>query len=195
LTGLVVLAPTVITAWLVWKIFITVDNLLEPLRAKYPPLDFPGIGFAVVLLLILVVGALASNLIGRRVLSAGEAFFNRLPLVRRIYGATKELSEVFFADSKAIFRRVVLVPFPHRDMFAIAFVTNENLRYFDETLGGEYVVVFVPTTPNPTTGFFLLVKKSDSRDANITVEEAIKMTISGGAFAPRQPAGPQLHRT
>jgi uncharacterized membrane protein len=185
LTGLLVLAPTVITGWLVWKIFITVDNLIEPLQRKYPPLDFPGLGFAIVLVIIFFMGFLASNLVGRRLISAGETFFRRLPLVRTIYGASKELSEVFFTDQKAVFKRVVLIRFPHGESFALGFVMNENVQYLNDALKGEVLLVFMPTAPNPTTGFMLVVHSRDTTAIDVSVEEAFKMVISGGAFAPR----------
>jgi uncharacterized membrane protein len=187
LTGLVVLAPTVITGWLVWKLFITVDNVIEPLREKFPLLEnIPGLGVVVVVLLIFIVGFLASNLVGRRLISAGEKLLNRLPLVRRIYTASKELSQVFLTDKKTVFKRVVLIRFPQRETFAMAFVMNEDTRTLEGLLGGEVVTVFVPTTPNPTSGFMLVVGKADTVPLGVSVEEALKMVISGGAFMPHQ---------
>jgi uncharacterized membrane protein len=194
LTGLLVLAPTVVTGWLVWKIFITVDNFIGPIQKKYPPLDFPGLGFAIVVVLIFVMGFLASNLVGRRLITVGEAFFKRLPLVRTIYGASKELSEVFFTDQKAVFKRVVLVQFPHRESWGLGFVMNDKVQYLDEALHGEVLLVFIPTTPNPTTGFMLVVHQHDSIDVDISVEEAFKMVISGGAFSPRAFSNPPESR-
>jgi uncharacterized membrane protein len=135
-------------------------------------------------LLILLAGFLASNLVGRRIILGGERLFTVLPLIRRIYTATKDLSEVFLGDKKSVFRRVVLVRFPHRDSWGMGFVTNEGVRYFDEVIGEEVFVVFVPTTPNPTTGFFLLVPKREALPLDVTVEEALKMVISAGVFTP-----------
>jgi uncharacterized membrane protein len=184
LTGLLVLAPTVITGWLVYKIFITIDNIIEPFQRRFPIIDIPGIGFVVVVLLIVVTGFLASNLIGRRVITWGERFLSRLPIVRRIYTASKELSEVFLADKKTAFRRVVLIRYPHRDSFAIAFVTNEKVPNVGNLVGQELINVFIPTTPNPTSGFMLMLPVRDTFPLPINVEEAMKMVISGGAFAP-----------
>lgn len=187
LAGLVVLAPTVITGWLVWKLFITVDNVIDPLRGRYPLLEkIPGLGVIAVVLLILIVGFLASNIVGRRLISTGEKIMNRLPLVRRIYTASKELSGVFLSDRKTVFKRVVLIRFPHRESFAIAFVMNEGISMLEESMGGEVLPVFVPTTPNPTSGFMLVVARADTVALDITVEEALKMVISGGAFMPQQ---------
>ncbi len=184
LTGLLVLAPTVVTGWLVYKIFITIDNIIEPFQRKFPLIDVPGIGFVVVLLLILITGFLASNLIGRRVIAVGERMLRRLPIIRRIYSASKELSEVFLADKKTAFQRVVLIRYPHHDSFAIAFVTNEKVGPVSEKVGQELINVFIPTTPNPTSGFMLMIPIRETFPLPINVEEAMKIVISGGAFAP-----------
>lgn len=184
LTGLLVLAPTVVTGWLVYKIFITIDNIIEPFQRKIPLIDIPGIGFVIVLLLILITGFLASNLIGRRVIALGEKLLNGLPIVRRIYSASKELSEVFLTDKKSAFQRVVLIRYPHHDSFAIAFVTNERVNHVSEVVGQELINVFIPTTPNPTSGFMLMIPLRETFPLPINVEEAMKIVISGGAFAP-----------
>lgn len=184
LTGLVVLAPTVITIYLVWWGFARIDGLLEPLQRRYPIIDIPGLGFIIVLLLIIVTGLLASNLIGRRVIGLGERIMHRLPLIRRIYGAIKEVSEVLLAEKATAFQRVVLIRYPHRDAFALAFVTSDGAGYFNEKIGADLVSVFIPTTPNPTSGFFLMLPKNDVTDLDISVETAMKIVISGGAFIP-----------
>jgi uncharacterized membrane protein len=194
-TGLLVLAPTVVTGWLVYKIFITIDNIIEPFQRKFPLIDLPGIGFVIVLLLILITGFLASNLIGRRVIAVGERMLRRLPIVRRIYSASKEMSEVFLADKKTAFQRVVLIRYPHHDSFAIAFVTNENVRHVSDLVGQELINVFIPTTPNPTSGFMLMLPIRETFPLPINVEEAMKMVISGGAYAPPLLSGDSQERS
>jgi uncharacterized membrane protein len=184
LTGLVVLAPTVITAYIVWWAFTRLDNILDPLQRRYPIIDIPGLGFIIILLLIVFTGLLASNLIGRRVIGLGERILHRLPLERRIYTAVKEVAEVLLAEKQDAFQRVVLIRYPHRDAFALAFVTREGTQYLDDVVGEELVSVFIPTTPNPTSGFFLMLPKRDVMSLNISVETAMKMVISGGAFVP-----------
>ncbi|UCG52521.1 MAG: DUF502 domain-containing protein [Candidatus Latescibacterota bacterium] len=184
-TGLLVLTPTVITGWLVWKIFVTVDNLIAPFQKKFPLIDIPGIGFVFVLLIILITGFLASNLIGRRFIALGERLLNRLPLIRRIYNASKELSEVFLTDKKTVFQSVVLIRYPHPNSYALAFVTNRGAGYFNTLVGDELINVFIPTTPNPTSGFLLMIPKGETFPVDISVEEAMKMVISGGAFTPQ----------
>ena len=191
LTGLIVLAPTVITGWIVWKVFVTVDGIIGPFQKKFPLIDIPGLGFVVVLLLILLVGFLASNLIGRRLIAGGETLFNRLPLVRKIYTASKELSEVLLGGKKAMFKRVVLIRFPHQDSWGLAFEMSRGIEQFDRVVGEESVVVFIPTTPNPTSGFMIVVPKREVFPVDIGVEDAVKMVFSGGAFKPQpHPAAP-----
>jgi uncharacterized membrane protein len=184
LTGLVVIAPTAITAYVVWWGFTKIDNLIEPLQKRYPIIDIPGIGFAIVLVLIVITGILASNLIGKRVISLGEGLMNRVPFVRRIYSAVKEVASVLISEKTTAFQRVVLIRYPHRDAYALAFVTKDGIDYINRAVDSELVNVFIPTTPNPTSGFFLMLPKCDVIELDIPVEEAMKMVISGGAFAP-----------
>jgi len=194
LAGLLVLAPTVITGWLVWKIFHTVDNFIEPIQKKFPIIDIPGLGFAVVLVLIFLAGFLASNLFGRLLIKGGDSVLNRLPLVKKIYTASKELSEVFLTDKKRVFKRVVLVRFPHRDSYALGFVMSEGIDNFDRAVGEAVVDVFVPTTPNVATGFLVLVPKREAISVDISVEDALKMVISGGAVTPQALTKPAAKR-
>lgn len=185
LTGLIVLAPTIVTAYITYKIFVTVDSSIEPLQRRFPLIDIPGIGFVVVLLMILMAGFVANNLIGRRMIALGERVVNALPIIRRIYTAVKEISEVFLGDRKTAFQRVVLVRYPHENSYALAFVTKEGIPQFNDLLGEQLVNVFLPTTPNPTSGFMLMLPRRDVYEVSITVEEAMKIVISGGAFSPR----------
>ena len=184
LTGLLILAPTAITAWVVWWAFVRIDNVIAPFQKKFPLIDIPGIGFVIVVVFIWVVGFLASNLIGKRVIHFGESLINRLPLIPRIYTAVKEISTVFLQDKKTAFQRVVLIRYPHEHSFALAFVTKDGVGYFNKLVGEELINVFIPTTPNPTSGFMLMIPKRTAIAVDITVEEAMKMVISGGAFAP-----------
>jgi uncharacterized membrane protein len=182
LAGVLILTPIVVTGWIFWKVFSSVDRTLAPLQERYPIIDWPGVGFVVIILLVLVTGIFAGNLIGRRVISQGERVVYKLPLIRRVYTAVKELSEVFFSDRTTVFREVVLIRYPHKDSFALAFVTREGSRYLNELTGRKLVNVFVPTTPNPTSGFLLLVPRDEVIKVPIEVEEGLKMVISGGAF-------------
>lgn len=186
LAGVLILTPVVVTGWIFWKIFSSVDNVLKPLQQRYPIIDWPGVGFVVVLLLILLVGFFAGNFIGRRVIAKVERVLYNIPLIRRIYHAVKELSEVFLTDRTTVFKEVVMIRYPHRDTFALAFVTRKAGGPFNSLAGSEVLNVFVPTTPNPTSGFLLLVPVKDVIRVPITVEAGLKMVISGGAFTPNQ---------
>jgi uncharacterized membrane protein len=183
LAGVLILLPLIVTGWIFWKIFSSIDKVLTPLQERYPIIDWPGVGFVIVLLFILMVGIFAGNLIGRRVISQGERFVYNLPMIRRVYTAVKELSEVFLTDRKTVFREVVLIRYPHKDTYALAFVTREGTGFFNNLTGRSLLNVFVPTTPNPTSGFLLLVPEADVIRVPIDVEEGLKMVISGGAFA------------
>lgn len=186
IAGLLIITPTAVTFWVLWKIFHSIDNLLRPFEHRYPIVDFPGVGFAVVILLVLILGILAGNFIGNRVITLGERVVSRVPLIRRIYTATKELAEVFLSDRRMVFREVVLIPYPHPGTYALAFVTRTTPDDIRTAVGRDLVNVFVPTTPNPTSGFLILVPKEDVVPVSIGVEEGMKMVISGGAYVPPQ---------
>jgi uncharacterized membrane protein len=186
LTGLLILAPIVITGYILWKVFSSVDHLLDPLQDKYPIIDIPGLGFIIVILFVVIVGFLFGNLIGKRFLASIERLLNYIPLIPRIYKAVKELSEVFLSDRTTVFKKVVLIHYPFPGSFALAFLTKDSPAYFNELVEQELINVFVPTTPNPTSGFLLLVPRKDVFNVNISVEEGMKMVISGGAFSPPQ---------
>ncbi len=184
LAGLLILTPLAVTFWILWKTFTTVDSILEPLQERYPVIDHPGVGFAVVVILIVVSGVFAGNYIGHRVISLGERILYRVPLIRRIYHAVKELAQVFLSGRKMVFKEVVIIRYPHPDSFALGFVTEDATDRLNGLIGREVLHVFVPTTPNPTSGFLLFVPRNTVVKVPIDVEEAMKMVISGGVFIP-----------
>ncbi|MDD3643885.1 MAG: DUF502 domain-containing protein [Candidatus Krumholzibacteria bacterium] len=184
ITGLVVLLPTVLTVWLLWKIFRSVDGVLRPLAARYPLLDIPGLGVLAVLLIVLAVGISAANLLGRRFIRLLERALGRVPLVNRMYLTLKQMSEVFLQEKRTAFRRAVMIEYPRRGLYSVGFVTS-TWRFRDET-GRERAMVnlFLPTTPNPTSGLFLILPEEDTEPMGCSIEEAVKMVISGGAVTP-----------
>lgn len=184
ITGLLILLPAVVTGWVLWKIFSSVDSVLGPIQKRYPIIDHPGVGFVIVILLVIITGIFAGNLIGRRFINQGEKILYKLPIIRRIYTAVKELSEVFLADRRMVFREVVVVKYPHKDSFALGFVTETASQRFTELMGRPLINVFVPTTPNPTSGFLLFVPREDVVKLPISVEEALKLVVSGGVYIP-----------
>jgi len=183
-TGLVFLAPVIITAYILWKVFVSIDHLMDPIQARYPILDIPGLGVVIVVFIVIISGFLTGNLIGRKLVGWGERSLNHIPLIRGIYTTVKEISQVFLSDKRTVFRKVVLIRYPHPGCYALAFVTKEGSEYFNRITENELVSVFLPTAPNPTSGYLLLIPKKDVIPVDISVEEGLKMVISGGAVSP-----------
>ena len=184
LTGLIILLPTVVTIYIFYRIFISVDNILEPLILRYPFLDIPGLGVLGVVLIVLLTGIFAGNFFGKTIISWLETVVFRIPLFSRMYLAIKQLSEVFLKQERTVFKRTILVQYPRTGIYVVAFVTSTwSLK--DET-GEErnFVNVFLPTTPNPTSGLFLMIPEDEVIPFDYTIEEALKLVISGGAVLP-----------
>jgi len=188
LTGLAVTLPTVITGWVLWKLFSAFDALLDPLVQARFGFSIPGLGFVAVVVLLVVIGALASNLVVARVIRFFERLLNRVPLAGRIYLGVKQILGVFVGDRQtASFQSVVRLEYPRPGVWALGFISREAPPLTDA--GGEDLVnVFLPTSPNPTSGFFLMVPRSQLRPTGLSVEEALKVIVSGGAYAPSAPA-------
>jgi uncharacterized membrane protein len=184
LTGLIILLPTVVTIYIFYRIFVSVDNVLKPLVLRYPFLDIPGLGVLSVVLIILLTGVFAGNFFGRTIISWLETVVFRIPLFSRMYIAIKQLSEVFLKQERTVFKRTILVQYPRPGIYVVAFVTS-TWRFKDEK-GEErsFVNVFLPTTPNPTSGLFLMIPEEEAIPFDYTIEEALKLVISGGAVLP-----------
>ena len=184
LTGLIILLPTVVTIYIFYRIFVSVDNVLKPLVLRYPFLDIPGLGVVSVVLIVLLTGIFAGNFFGRTIISWLESVVFRIPLFSRMYIAIKQLSEVFLKQQRTVFKRTILVQYPRPGIYFVAFVTS-TWRFEDEK-GEErsFVNVFLPTTPNPTSGLFLMIPEEEAIPFDYTIEEALKLVISGGAVLP-----------
>ena len=180
ITGIVLLAPVAGTLYLVYVLVSGVDalfpNSLRPRVLGYP---LPGLGLVSVFLLALVVGVFAHNFIGRRMVTLFDAMFGKIPLFGGTYGLIKQVFESVFSSGAESFNRAVLVEYPRPGMYAIAFVTATNVP-ITSSEGKELMSVFVPTTPNPTSGFYLLVEKSLVRELDISVQAAFKLVITMG---------------
>ncbi len=194
--GVLVTAPLAITFWLVWQVISWIDRSIKPLipaqynPETYLPFSVPGIGLVVSVVFLILVGAFAAGFVGRLVVRMSERVLARMPVVRSIYGATKQIFETVLAQSSRAFRDVVLVEYPRRGIWAIGFITGATEGEVQELTEDVVVNVFLPTTPNPTSGFLLFVPKSDLIYLNMSVEEGIKMVVSGGIVTPpdRRPA-------
>lgn len=194
LTGLVVAAPIGITGYLTWLFITSVDQWVTPLiptaynPETYLPFSIPGLGVVIVAAFLILLGALTANFFGRALIRWGERILDAMPVVRSIYGTLKQIFETVTSHSAASFRDVVLVEYPRKGLWAIAFVSSETKGEIRHRLDQEMVNVFLPTTPNPTSGYLLFVPKKDVVYLDMTVEEGVKYVISAGLVTPpRQP--------
>ncbi len=191
LTGLVVAGPVAVTLWLIWWFVTWVDNLVRPLipvdyrPETYLPVNIPGLGLIIVFVALTVLGFLAANLIGRKLVDFGESLLSRMPIVRPIYRTAKQIFETLFSKSESSFRKVGLVEFPSPGMWSLVFLTQSPTEEISTRLPAiEHVSAFMPCTPNPTTGFFFYVPKRDVIDLDITVEQAMTVIMSAGIVQP-----------
>jgi uncharacterized membrane protein len=189
ITGLLIWVPLAITLWVLNLIVSTMDQSLLLLPRQFQTeavwgFHVPGLGVALTLAVVFLTGVLAANFIGERLLKIWDTVLNRIPVVATIYSSVKQVSDTLFSGSGQAFRKALLVPYPHRDSFTIAFLTGKPGGDLLNHLEGEYVSVYVPTTPNPTSGFFLIMKTSDVVELDMSVDEALKYIISMGVVAP-----------
>lgn len=189
ITGLLIWVPLAITAWVLSLIAGAADQSLRLLPESIHPhnllgFDIPGAGIVVTLLIILVTGLLAANFIGQRLVNWWEKLLARIPVVNSIYNGVKQVSDTLLSSSGMAFRQPLLVQYPHQGSWTIAFLTGEPGGDVVNHLKGEHVSVYVPTTPNPTSGFFLMFPKSQVIELNMDVDEALKYIISMGVVAP-----------
>ena len=183
LTGLVVLLPAVISGFVLWRLFTGLDLILGRYVELYLGRRIPGVGVVALILIIVGTGALASNILGKRLIRAGELFVGRIPIMRWIYRTTKQLFSTFFKEKHTSFGKVVLVNFPTKGTYSMAFQTSESAGAAEEATGKRLVTVFLPTTPNPTSGYFLLVPADEVVPLDIPVDEGLKYIVSAGAIA------------
>jgi len=184
ITGLLVISPVVVTAWILWKLFRFTDGFLGELIARYTERSIPGLGFIATVVLVLFIGLFASNLLGRRLIGLGEYVLRKIPFVNRLYVGVQQIAGVVFRDKKPLFQKVVAVEFPRKGVYAVAFLTNEITSPFDPEGAEEMVTVFLPTTPNPTSGYLLLLSSKEVHSLPMNVEEGVKFVVSGGAVVP-----------
>lgn len=190
LTGIIVTAPISLTVYLTWELIAWIDHQVTPLLpAKYNPESYlpfsiPGLGLLIMVVFLTFVGFLTANIFGRTLIRLGERLVNRMPIVRSVYNALKQILETVLQSSSQSFRQVVMVEYPRRDIWALAFVTADTQGEVERKLGEELLNIFVPTTPNPTSGFLLVVPKRDVIMLDMSVEDAAKFIISAGVIVP-----------
>lgn len=195
LTGLVIAGPIGITLWLTWTFIQWVDGWVKPIIPHtynpdtYLPFPVPGFGLVTAIVLLTIIGFLAANFLGRSMLSFGERLVNRMPLVRNLYSGLKQIFETVLNERGSSFSKAALIQYPRPGLWAIVFISTETKGEIARKLRdkADTVSVFLPTTPNPTSGFLLFVPKSEVMELTMTVEDAAKLIISAGLVNPSYP--------
>ena len=190
ITGLLVLVPLFITIWVISTLIQTMDQSLALLPAAWQPKQLfgfyvPGVGAVLTLAIIFVTGLVATNIFGQQLILLWESFLSRVPFVKTIYSSVKQVSDTLLSNSGNAFRKALLIQYPHQGSWTIAFLTGKPGGDVSNYLTGDYVSVYVPTTPNPTSGFFLMIARSDVVELDMSVDEALKYIISMGTLTPR----------
>ena len=191
ITGLLILVPLAITVWVLNLVIGTLDQSLLLVPARFRPqslfgFDIPGLGTILTILIVFLTGLLTNNLVGNYVVKLWERLLQRIPIVNSLYSSVKQVSDTLFSSSGNAFRKAVLVPYPHQNSWTIAFLTGVPGGDAANHLVGDFVSVYVPTTPNPTSGFFLMMKRSDVVELDMSVDAALKYIVSMGVVAPAE---------
>jgi uncharacterized membrane protein len=189
LTGLLVLIPISLCIYIIKIVISAADRLLGLLPPQYNPETYlpfhiPGLGIIVTLVLIFLVGLVTANFVGKRVVDGIELLFAKIPLVRTIYTGAKEIVQTFIHDRPAQFHQVVLIEYPRKGIYCIAFVTGLPMGELVSKVDGDLLNLFIPTTPNPTSGFYILVSREEVIPLNISIEDAFKLIMSAGMSMP-----------
>ncbi|MBA64947.1 MAG: hypothetical protein CMG55_04005 [Candidatus Marinimicrobia bacterium] len=179
--GIAILLPLYLTFIVIKILFISMEEISEPLLNKLG-LDILGLGIILTIILIYILGLLMTNFLGRKIFNLGENIVKKVPIVNIIYTTLKQITDTFTKDSNDTFKGAIYIQYPRRGLWTMAFISGES----ESKEGIAYYHVFVPTTPNPTSGFFLVVPQSDSIATDMSVEEGLKTIISGGLLAPKK---------
>jgi len=189
ITGLLIWVPLVITAWVLSLLVGTLDQILQLLPHQFRTENWlgvhvPGFGVAMTVLIVFATGLLAANIIGQRLVTFWERLLARIPVVNSIYNGVKQVSDTLFAPGGQAFRKAVLVQWPREGMWTIAFLTGVPGGDVKSHLEGDYLSIYVPTTPNPTGGYFVMMQRADVIELDMTVDDALKYIISMGVATP-----------
>jgi len=192
LAGIAVATPLAVTLWLVITFVTFVDRVFKPLippiynPETYLPFAIPGLGLLAAFIMLTLLGALAANILGRTAIGWGEQVLNRVPLIRNIYGAIKQIIDTVMSQRERSFQEVAMIEYPRPGLWAVCFVTASAKGRVASAIGEDYVGVFVPTTPNPTSGFLLYERRDKLVILDMTVEEGAKLIISAGLVTPEE---------
>ena len=193
LAGVLVTLPLALTLFLLQFFFVRIDALLSPAVTRLllyfnapinPDFRLPGIGLITIIILVFFAGLFTRNIIGRRLVEFGDSILVKIPVFKNIYVGAKQVIQTFGSTNMSAFKRVVMIEYPRPGIWSLAFVTNDSQGGVTKRLGRDMVSIFLPTTPNPTSGFFLMLPVEDITELDISVEEGIKMLISGGLVTP-----------
>lgn len=192
LTGLLIWLPLVITLWIIEVLIGWMDQTLLYLPEAWQPakligFKIPGLGVLLAVAVVLTTGVLATNIVGRQLVKWWDELLHRIPVVRSIYSSVKQVSDTLLKDSGKSFRKVVMVEFPQPGQWTLAFIVGEPTGAAAATLGTDHVTVYVPTAPNPTSGYVLMMHTSRVKDMAISVDDALKFHVSLGVVAPGTP--------
>jgi len=182
--GLAVVLPLLVTYLLLRFLFESLDGLLDPIIQGLLGRRIPGLGFLATVAIIFLIGTLTTNIVGRKLVAMTEGLLLRIPLVKNIYGASKQLFDALTLPGKGAFREVVMLEYPRQGLYALGFITATQAEGFQDLVGEKTVNVFIPTAPNPTSGFFLVVPERSVIPVPISMEEALKLIVSGGLIVP-----------
>ena len=187
--GLLVWIPLGVTVFILRVLIGLMDRTLLLIPAQYRPEEWlgftvPGLGLLLTVLVLLVTGLLAANIVGRSMVGLWESLLDRIPVVRSVYSAAKNFAEIVFSDSGQSFKKVLLIEYPRKGIYSLAFQTATNLGEVQARTGEEMICTFVPTTPNPTSGYIIIVPKKDIIELDMEIDEALKMIISLGVVVP-----------
>lgn len=184
LTGVVVIAPVGVTAFTLWWIFARLDAILGRMVSGITGVRIPGLGLMALVALIIAVGWAAQQALGRQFIGLGRRWLTRFPLTRSIYGAASQIVEQLIGENRKFFKACVLVEYPRSGCYALGFLTNEAAREIKEMSRADAVAVFLPTTPNPTSGYIVFLPRSEVKLLGMSVEDGFKLVVSGGAVTP-----------
>ncbi|MGE5549711.1 MAG: DUF502 domain-containing protein [Bacteroidota bacterium] len=183
-TGLFVILPAFITGYLLWVVFTFTDNLMGSLLEVLIGRRIPGLGLVALLFLFLLAGMIAANYLGKRVIRWAESLLARVPVIGGIYGTTRQFTEALSSPERGVFRRVVMVEYPRAGIYTLGFLTGQAPRALEQACGKKLANVFIPTPPNPTTGFLIHVPVEEVIYPSISVDEGVKFAISAGVVKP-----------
>jgi uncharacterized membrane protein len=183
-TGIFVLLPVVVTVELLMWSFYQLDSILGGILNTYLKLKIPGLGLLALLLMVLLTGMLARNYLGKKLIEFGERFIAKIPILKGIYGTTKQIAEGLSRTDQTAFRKVVLIEYPRQGIFSPGFLTGNAILEAEAKTGIKLLNVFVPTVPNPTTGFLVMVPETEVIYLNMSVEDGFKLILSAGVIKP-----------